>query len=60
MLRIQRHMSQRALIVQSFVLFSVLRGTAATYDVPQNPIPIDDQVTMAKCGGCHRRFWGSA
>ena len=29
-------------------------GAAAT-NVPQNPIPIDDAVTIAKCGGCHRR-----
>jgi quinohemoprotein amine dehydrogenase len=54
MLRIQKYMSQRALLMQIVVMFSVSRGTAATYNVPQNPIPIDDQVTIAKCGGCHR------
>ncbi len=29
-------------------------GWAAT-NVPQNPIPVDDAVTIAKCGGCHKR-----
>jgi quinohemoprotein amine dehydrogenase len=29
-------------------------GWAAT-NVPQNPIPVDDTVTIAKCGGCHKR-----
>lgn len=29
-------------------------GSAAT-NVPQNPIPVDDPVTIAKCGGCHKR-----
>ncbi len=38
----------------SLLLFFASLGAAAT-NVPQNPIPIDDQVTIAKCGGCHRR-----
>jgi quinohemoprotein amine dehydrogenase len=49
------YMWQRTAIVQSMVLFCFSRGTAATYNVTQSPIPIDDQVTIAKCGGCHRR-----
>jgi quinohemoprotein amine dehydrogenase len=36
------------------LLFFASLGSAAT-NVPQNPIPVDDAVTMAKCGGCHKR-----
>ncbi len=34
-------------------LFASL-GSAAT-NVPQKPIPVDDAVTVAKCGGCHKQ-----
>ena len=38
----------------SLVLLLASVGSAAT-NVPQNPIPVDDAVTIAKCGGCHKR-----
>src|SRR5580704_7007758 len=28
---------------------------SAATNVPQNPIPVDDPLTIAKCGGCHQR-----
>jgi quinohemoprotein amine dehydrogenase len=37
------------------LMLVALPGDAATYNVPQNPIPVDDAVTVAKCGGCHKR-----
>ena len=28
---------------------------SAATNLPQNPIPVDDPVTITKCGGCHKR-----
>jgi quinohemoprotein amine dehydrogenase len=36
-------------------LAAALPGNPETYNIPQNPIPVDDAVTIAKCGGCHQR-----
>jgi quinohemoprotein amine dehydrogenase len=44
-----------ALITQSALLFSASVCVAAASNIPQNPIPVNDEVTIAKCGGCHRR-----
>jgi quinohemoprotein amine dehydrogenase len=41
------------LITQSLLLFSTSLG-AATSNIPQNPIPVNDSLTIAKCGGCHK------
>jgi quinohemoprotein amine dehydrogenase len=38
----------------SLLLFFASFLSAAT-NVPQNPIPVDDPVTITKCGGCHKR-----
>src|SRR6202790_615157 len=43
------------LITQFFLLLCASPGVAATSNVPQNPIPVDDALTIAKCGGCHLR-----
>ena len=41
-------------LVLLFASLGCSMGWAAT-NVPQNPIPVDDAVTIAKCGGCHQR-----
>src|ERR1700735_4160031 len=33
-------------------------GASAATNIPQDPIPINDPVTIAKCGGCHRTTEG--
>jgi quinohemoprotein amine dehydrogenase len=40
------------------LLFSASLGVAATSNIPQNPMPVDDAVTIDKCGGRHRRSEG--
>ncbi len=40
--------------VYPLLLFFASLASAAT-NVPQNPIPVDDPVTITKCGGCHKR-----
>jgi hypothetical protein len=45
-------MSNRVFVTLLLLLFPCVGVTA---DVPQNAIPIEDQVTIAKCGGCHLR-----
>jgi hypothetical protein len=37
------------------VFLSISLKSAATYNIPQNPVPVDDTVTIARCGGCHQR-----
>ena len=40
--------------VPSLLLFSGACAWAATSNIPQNPIPVNDPLTIAKCGGCHK------
>ena len=47
-------MRSSAFKAYAILLFFASLGWATT-NVPQNPIPVDDPVTIAKCGGCHRR-----
>lgn len=47
-------MRNSVLITQSLLVFSASLGVAATSNIPQNPIPVDDALTIAKCGGCHK------
>ena len=41
-------------ITLSLVLSAASLGVAATSNIPQNPIPVTDPLTIAKCGGCHK------
>jgi len=47
-------MRNSVLLTQALWLFSASLGVAATSNIPQNPIPVDDALTIAKCGGCHK------
>lgn len=38
-----------------YLLSLSIVSLGAASGLPQNPIPVDDGVTIAKCGGCHRR-----
>jgi quinohemoprotein amine dehydrogenase len=48
-------MRKHVLIALSFPLCLTPFAAAATYNLPQNPIPINDTVTIERCGGCHIR-----
>src|SRR6266699_3551863 len=42
-------------VVVSLAFISISPAGAATHNIPQSPIPVDDAVTIAKCAGCHQR-----
>jgi quinohemoprotein amine dehydrogenase len=48
-------MRNRVIATHFLLLTCVPLSMVAATSVPQNPIPVDDAVTIDKCGGCHQR-----
>ena len=53
-----KHMRIIAFQALSILPILFVPGASAATNIPQDPIPINDPVTIAKCGGCHRTTEG--